>query len=183
MPGRTEYTRFLLFATLFAATFAAFVYPGLPFLAFPHWETPFMVIVLLLQSRRDRRRAERRFRERGEFACHVREVPGGGAGLSGRWRGAVVVPSHRRLAITGRAADRPPTAHVTWDEPVDEGLVQLRDVVEMAQREPTFTESLRFGPGARVVRCKADGAVVEIAGAQRYLHPMLRTIKGTPSSA
>ena len=182
MRSQRGYAPYVAYMALFAVTFAAFVYPRLPFLGFPHWHMPALVLVFMLQDRREKRKAEQRFRERGEFACRIREVPGGGAGLSGRWRSAVVVPAHRRLSITGRAADRPPVSHPTWDEPIEEGLVQLSNVVEVSRREPTPAESLRLGAGVRIVRCQADNAVVEIAAQERYLYPVLHILKAAPAS-
>ena len=84
------------------------------------------------------------------------------------------------MSITGHAADRPPASHLSWDEPIDEGLVQLRNVIELSRREPTLAETLRLGPRARIVRCRADGAVVEIAAPEQYLHPVLQVLKEFP---
>ena len=175
-----------------ALTLAAFLYVALIWAvaAFVLEEIPWWLAALMLlptwvswafvgpgDSRLSRHRRPDR-----EFACRVREVPGGGAGLSGRWRSAVVVPSYQRLSITGHAADRPPVAHLTWDEPIDEGLVQLRNVVEVGRRDPTLAEALRFGPRTRIVRCRADGAVVEIAAPEQYLHHALRVLKEFPQA-
>lgn len=64
----------------------------------------------------------------------------------------------------------------------DEGLVQLRNVIELSRREPTLAETLRLGPRARIVRCRADGAVVEIAAPEQYLHPVLQVLKEAPQA-
>lgn len=181
MPSRNGTLALVFAALLYAAwiwALSAFVLRGMP------WWLAALVFLLTWLSWVDMGPggsflSRRRRRER-EIACYVREVPGGGAGLSGRWRSAVVVPSYQRLSITGHAADRPPVSHLTWDEPIDEGLVQLRNVVEVGRRDPTLPEALRFGPRTRIMRCQADDAVLEIAAPEYYLGVALRLLKDSP---
>lgn len=169
MPGPSAVRAYAVYALFFAVVFAAFVYPRLPFLSHAYWHMPVIFGVLALQSRSGTRKTEARFRERRQFPCRLREVPGGGAGLSRHWRSAVVVPGYRRLTITGHAAEKPPATQPTWDEPIPEGLAQLQDVLEILRREPSLMEALRFWPHVQVARYRADGAVVEIAAPPRYL--------------
>ena len=184
MPSRNGTLAPALAALFYAACYATCIWALCTFVAqeTPWWLTALTFLPPILSLMLHSRSQKRRFQERGEFACRVREVPGGGAGLSGRWRSAVVIPSYQRLSITGHAADRPPVSHITWDEPIDEGLVQLRNVIELSRREPTLAETLRLGPSARIARCRADGAVVEIAAPEQYLHHALRVLKEFPQA-
>ena len=183
MPGRNAVLTFTLRALVLAAAFGAFVEPRLPFVTERYWYFPLTVLILMLQLRSGTRQEKARFRERSQFPCLLREVPGGGAGLSGRWKRATVIPYHGRLSITGHAADRPPTSHLTWDEPLREGLVQLEGVVEVSRRDPSLPEVLRFGGAYPVARYSANGAVVEIAAPSRYLDGALSVLHGAAAAA
>ncbi|MCQ2001139.1 hypothetical protein [Arthrobacter zhaoxinii] len=183
MPSRNAFLTFAVHGLVFAVLFGAFVEPGLPFLTERYWFIPLQFLVLVLAIRAGTRRSKARFRERCEFACLLREVPGGGAGLSGRWKSAAVIPYQHRLSITGHAADRPPASHLTWDEPIEEGLVQLENPVEVSRRDPSLPEVFRFGFAYPVARYSADGAVVEIAAPSRYLDAARAVVHGTVPAA
>ena len=180
MPSRNGTLALVLSGSLFAVFI--WVLSAYVFRQTPWWLIVLVFLPPLASWMLDSSRRTNRFQERCEFSCHVREIPGGGAGLSGRWRSAVLVPYRHRLSITGYAAERPSAAHITWDEPVEEGLVQLHDVVEAARRDPSLFEALRFGPAGVIARYQCEGALVEVAAPPRYLDAARSVLHADPAA-